>query len=381
MQKNLTTKRSWVLIPLLISTCAFSRQEPTLQFLNFWPSARATGIAGSFTGIADDAYTAYYNPAALPFLKEKHIALTHSNVLPGLYAGMHYLCLGYSSPLKNKHGWGIFIPYFANGTGQATFPDGTVYGEYSSHCFAVAGAYGYQIKKNLGLGAAIKFIYFNGYDPDLWWGWLRLYGIGIPPGPGASWGLDFGLFYKPSSRLSLGLTIQNFGPKVSPPNTHVSDPLPFTSRLGIKYEPVKTKTFSLIIAPELTKNLIGMFYDPDDTLSFFQELDNEFKDLYKSFGVELTILKLLSVRVGYYADVTHAKGGLVINEGWGSAVGHAGILDYLFNKSKYPGYISGIGLTFGFGLSFKGFSLDIGSDQLIYDFPTTDTKISLSYRF
>ncbi len=368
---------------IIFTNLAFAHQEPTLQFLRFWPSARATGLAGSFTGIADDAYTAYYNPAGLPFLKEKHIALTHSNVLSGLYPGIFYECLSYSSPLKDKHGFGVFIPYFTNGVYRVIGPAGEPLWEDRSYCLTVAAAYGYQVKKAMGLGAAVKFIYYHGYYDYWWWWppWDDAQGVGIPVGPGLTYAADFGVFYKPTSRFSFGFTVQNLGPKI-----HISDPyfssdlLPLTFRLGIKYQPVNTKIFSLIIAPEITKDLIGMFYDPEDTLSFLQELGYELKEAWKSLGFELSIYNIFSLRLGYFEDVTGGRGGLVINDGGHTS--HISIADFLSGgKEKRNGKFEGLGLTIGGGIKFKGFQFDIGFDQWIYDFRAQDYKISLSYRF
>ncbi len=40
--------------------------------------ARAVGLGNAFVGLADDAYAGYYNPAALPWLSSRQIALTYS---------------------------------------------------------------------------------------------------------------------------------------------------------------------------------------------------------------------------------------------------------------------------------------------------------------
>ncbi|GAI51728.1 unnamed protein product, partial [marine sediment metagenome] len=39
------------------------------------------------------------------------------------------------------------------------------------------------------------------------------------------------------------------------------------------------------------------------------------------------------------------------------------------------------GFTFGTGINIKNLELDIGIDEKIFDFPTENRKISLSYTF
>ena len=155
---------------VVLFSFASARDWPTLQFLNFWPSARATGLAGCFTGITDDAYTAYYNPAGLPFLQKQMVASTYNPYIPGFYPDMYYLNISYSAPLKNNQGFGIFLPYYTDGTFDFTDVNGNYIDVRRSYAFAVVGAYGNQIKKNLSVGGTAKLVYFRGYPTwNYWW--------------------------------------------------------------------------------------------------------------------------------------------------------------------------------------------------------------------
>jgi len=373
-------------IILFILVCFFGFVSasfyPTLQFLNFWPSARATGLAGCFTSIADDAYAAYYNPAGLPFLQKQMVAFTYNPYLPGLYPDMYYLNISYSSPLKNNQGFGVFVPYYTNGTTEYFDANGNYLGDDRSYAFAVAGTYGNQIKKNLSVGGTAKLIYFRGIYWDQWWcydyGW-RYPDADIPPGPGACFAVDFGFLYKPLQRLNIGFTIQNFGTRANSPEFGISQSLPFQSRLGIKYGPLtKNKTKTLITA-ELTKNLLGMFYDPYNTQTFFQELKYELKDINKGIGLEFSAYDLVNLRLGYYEDITNQAGGLLITRY--DREEHISICEYLFNNEIRGSKIYKVGLTYSVGITYKNASVDIGTDQYIYDFDTANWKLTLSYQF
>jgi hypothetical protein len=88
-----------------------------------------------------------------------------------------------------------------------------------------------------------------------------------------------------------------------------------------------------------------MFADDDN--SFFENLKYEFEEAWKAVGLEIDYYDFIKLRAGYFLDEEGQR----------------------------------IGLTYGGGIKAAGFSLDVGIDQSIYDFPTTNRKFSLSYRF
>jgi hypothetical protein len=152
-------RRIILLSLVLLCSFAFARDWPTLQFLNFWPSARASGLTGCFTSIADDAYTTYYNPAGLPFLQKQMVASTYNPTLVGLLPDMYYANLSFSSPIKKNQGLGVFINYFTNGFGEVYDSSGAYYlCEERNHAFVIAGAYGRQIGRSFSIGLTAKLI-------------------------------------------------------------------------------------------------------------------------------------------------------------------------------------------------------------------------------
>jgi hypothetical protein len=109
--------------------------------------------------------------------------------------------------------------------------------------------------------------------------------------------------------------------------------------------PVEYENIHVVLSGEITKILTGMFADEDNTL--MENLKYEFKEAWKGIGTEMTFYKTLCLRLGYFYDYEGQK----------------------------------IGLTFGGGIQFKGLRFDIGIDENIYDFNTTNRKFSLSYNF
>jgi len=68
--------------------------------------ARAPGMGGAFTAIADDVYAIYYNPAGLALLDRPTMAASHTQHLAGLSdgSGLNTSFLGYAHPLKWDRG-------------------------------------------------------------------------------------------------------------------------------------------------------------------------------------------------------------------------------------------------------------------------------------
>jgi len=376
-------QRGIILLSLVLLFSLVSADYPTLQFLNFWPSARATGLAGCFTSIADDAYAAYYNPAGLPFLQKKMVAFTYNPHLPGLYPDMYYLNISYSAPLKSNQGFGVFLPYYTDGTYDFTDANGNYTDVRRSYTFAVAGAYGNQIKKNLSIGGTAKLVYFRGYYTWDFWEQndceVVFYEPDIPPDPGACFAVDFGLLYKPVPRLNIGFTIQNFGTRADSRETGESQPLPFQSRFGIKYGPLTKNNTKTLFTAELTKNLIGMFCDPNNYRTFIEQLDYELKDIYKSIGAEFSVYDIVYLRFGYFEDIINDMGGLLIH--CDDRDDHVSIYEYLFDSKVRGSKIYKVGWTYSVGITYKNASVDIGTDQYIYDFDTSNWKFTLSYQF
>lgn len=333
-------------------------QRPGAVFLMIWPGTRPTALGGAFVGVADDALATYYNQGGLAFLSSTEVNLMHCNWLPGLYPGMYYEFLGIARPLNSRGTLGFGIIYLSTGKTVVTDDIGRKLGEYTTFDVAAGPSYGVKLSEDLGLGFGFKFIYsflipqwVIDVRPDL----------GIERGgTGATWALDFGALYRPFPILSVGAAIQNLGPDISYTDTGVSDPLPRMLRVGIGFTPIHSRYLSIRLVPEVTKVLVGMFYDPKDTLSVWEEVGYEFNEAWKSFGIEASYLDLFTLRAGYFDDPTGARGGF---------------------KRTEEGKVVRWPFTFGGGVRFRGFAFDVAVDQYLYDFPTQNYKLSLAYRF
>ncbi len=371
-------KAFWLLLAVLVGI-AYPSQNPGAVFLMIWPAARPTALGGAFTALADDASTVYYNQGGMGFLEGTQATLMHANWLPGLYPGMYYEYAGVTHQLGDRGTAGVNVIYLTTGETDVINERGEFLGRYTTFDVAVAGGYGTKVLPNLGVGFSAKFIY-SFLVPD--WVWEVMPELGISAGgTGISWAVDAGALYKPWEFLNAGVAVSNIGPNISYTSSGESDPLPRMLRVGLAYYPVYTEHFRVGLVPEINKVLVGMFYNPKGTKTFGTMFQEELRDAWKSFGLEGTFRAdplALSARVGYFEDLTGARGGIVV-EREGSSPEHVGVWDVLTRKGL--GSFKSMGLCFGGGIEYAKFKFDISIDQMIYDFPTSNYKFSFSYQF
>lgn len=355
----------------------YASQNPGAVFLLIWPAARPTALAGGFTAISDDASSVYYNPGGLAFLDGTHATLMHCNWLPGLWPGMYYEYLGVAHNFKERGTAGLNVIYLTTGETDVINERGEFLGRYTTFDVAPALAYGFPVLGNLGVGLSAKLIY-SFLVPE--WVWKVMPELGIEQGgTGISWAFDVGVFYKPLDFLSLGVALANLGPNISYTSSGESDPLPRMLRAGFAYYPLRSKMVTVCITPEITKILVGVF--SDSTKSLREQLSSEWRDAWKSFGVEAGAY-LGSVagflRMGYFEDITGQRGGIVF-EREGQGTYHYPLWDVITRRGL--GSFKSLGFTVGGGIRFQRFQFDLGVDQFIYDFSTSNYKFSFSYHF
>ncbi|UCG29519.1 MAG: PorV/PorQ family protein [candidate division WOR-3 bacterium] len=327
---------------VLFSALLLGATRPGAVFLLIWPGARATALSGAFSAIADDATACYYNQAGLAFIDGTIVSLQHAPWLSGLQSDMYYEYAGVTKSYKIGT-FGLSIVYLTTGPTEVRNIEGIYLGTYNTFDISVGLNYGAKINENLGIGVGWKFIYSYLVPP---WVWGRMPELGINNGGiGITYAFDVGTMYKPFSFLTVAGALQNIGPDISYTESGASDPLPYTLRIGLHFQPINTDVIRVALTADVTKILVGMF--ADETQTFFENLSYEFNEAWKGIGLELDYYNFVKLRAGYFRD----------NEG------------------------KRIGFTYGGGIKAGGFSLDVGIDQNIYDFPTTNRKFSLSYQF
>jgi len=366
---------------LLISLGASARgsQNPGCVFLMIWPSARSTSMGGVMTAIADESDAAYWNPGGLGFQRSLGGTLTLANWLPGLYKGMYYayLSTGFTPSWTPWQGasvnGGINITYLSTGEMDVVNERGDFLGRYTAWdgAFGVHG--GVKLSDQWGVGINLKLVH-SFLVPE--WVWKVMPELGIESGgTGTTAASDIGILYRPIEPVSLGLCFGNIGPGISYTSSGESDPLPAMLRLGASYTLFDSKNSKVRLALELDKILVGMFYDTTGTKSSGRMLQEEMRDAWKGIAVEGTYLKFVSLRFGYFEDLTGQRGGVVIEKE--GQTYHYGLGDILARRNL--GRVKSVGYCEGLGIGYKDYiRLEFSDDHLIYDFPTTNFKIALT---
>ena len=152
--------------------------------------ARALGMGGGFTSLADDATALFYNPAGLPLLESQEISLMHMD----LFEGTSYNFAGWVYPNVKLGGFGI--AYMRIGTDDIIrrtnfIADGTF--DYSHSQFLVT--YGQRLQGGLSLGLSFKIV--NQSIDD-----LSDYGFGF----------DLGMLARLGKYLQAGIVVRDMVP-------------------------------------------------------------------------------------------------------------------------------------------------------------------------
>jgi hypothetical protein len=326
----------------LLGSLVSAAQRPGAVFLLIWPGARPTALSGAFSAVADDATACYYNQGGLAFINSTVISLQHANWLPGLHPDMYYEYAGVTRSFKIGT-FGLNVIYLTTGETDVYNENEVYLGTYTTFDISVGLNYGFELNPRLGLGVGWKIIY-SYLVPN--WVFEKMPELGIDRGgTGITYAFDVGTLYKPFPLLSIGAALQNIGPNISYTESGSSDPLPYTLRLGVRIQPINSRIIRVALMADMTKILVGMFAQEDK--SFFENLRYEAQEAWKSVGLEIDYYNFVKLRGGYFIDSEGARQGI----------------------------------TFGGGIQAAGFSIDVGVDQSIYDFPTTNRKFSFSYRF
>lgn len=322
-----------------------STNQAAAIFLTIFPGARAVGMGGAYTAVADDGFATYYNTAGLGFIDKKVVSLMHANWLPGLYPSMYYEYLGFAYPVKDMGTFGGNLIYLTTGVTEATDENGNEIARFRTFDLAAEASYGIKLTNDLSIGVGMKFIY--SYLAPSWLVSQLLHTKG--GGAGITWAVDGGIMYKtPLKGLTLGTAIQNLGPGLSYTETGEKDPIPQTVRLGMSYRWAQMEeiTDSTIIpkrlweirtSVDIVKVIVGIMDEIKE-----KEYGYIWDDTWKAMGIELGYYEMVFFRVGYFIDEAGSRKGF----------------------------------TYGGGVGFRNFNFDIGVDSPLYDFPTTNYRFT-----
>lgn len=207
-------KRSLFL--LLLISIAFSDNSLaengyyTGAFLRMGLGARANAMGGAYTGLAEGAEAAYYNPAGIPYLEARHLNLSYRFL--SLDRNFNYI--GFATGIKPKVeeggsekmiNGGLALSWIHAGVDNIDGRDfaGNHYQTFSNSENAFAFSFAVMPAKFVSVGFTAQVLY-NRF-PDLGEDNATISDAGL--------GLDLGVLIKPLPYLSMGLTIKNINAK------------------------------------------------------------------------------------------------------------------------------------------------------------------------
>lgn len=132
------------------------------NFLEIGVGARAAGLGGAYTGLAEGITALYWNPAGLAEIETPSAAFSLANLYGDL--GIRHVFVGGSLPLGPNQAFGLALIQLTSGDIERTteaFPDGgdPAFGNTFTYTANAAGLYyGRRLTDRLGIGVGLKFV-------------------------------------------------------------------------------------------------------------------------------------------------------------------------------------------------------------------------------
>ena len=263
MKKFLTV--SLVTLTLAQFSWAAGKGTSGGQFLRVGAGARAMGMAGAFSSLADDATAIYWNPAGMSILDKREVSLSYN----AYFKDTSSQFASYAHPTSNGAvgiGMTLFsvkdIDHRTAGAGDSDTPD---LGSFNTQDMALSLGYASRFEmgeSKLHYGAALKYI-----SSDL------------ETEKAATGALDLGMLYRFHDEAGLGFSVSvlNLGGELKFDGE--GDPLPLTVKPGISFR------------KDLGRMKLNAVLDSDILL-------NDDK-AYVQPGFELWVAPSVALRTGY----------------------------------------------------------------------------------
>lgn len=308
------------------------------QFLKIGVGARATGMAGAFTAVANDVTSLYWNVAGIADVKGMATNISYTQ----WFAGFSHNFFAGVIPLGETYRAGVSFTSFSSGNIPITTIDaekGTG-GFYTVGDFAITGSFGGYITQQFAFGATLR------YNSN---SFAAMSSSGVS--------FDFGTMYRSGYKgLSLAFSIQNLGGQQSYTgqdlsiNTKIISQLnatPLESQLLTNpYNiPLTFRAGAAVDVMSIINDTESTPADADDKLTAAVDFVT-LSDAPEQFaiGAEYTLMNLLSVRGGYRFghDTFGLAGGVGLQYTSGD---FAGQLDYSINPVTNIGLVNRISLS------------------------------------
>lgn len=231
--------------------------ETGLTFLKLGQGARAVGMGGAFSTVADDASATYWNPAGCALVGGTEVLLSQSRWFEDVT--FENIAIVRST---SDEGFGLSFTALHTGEMELRDNEGTYLGHFRFFDFAVQGSYARKIGDRLTGGVSAKVLYEK---------------IDLETATGFA--ADVGAVVElPVKGLKLGACVQHFGTKMK--FIDESFDLPLTLRAGVAYR-------------------LNVPFLSDESLAAFEVQRPREDDVKTHFGFEVGVAEKLALRFGY----------------------------------------------------------------------------------
>jgi hypothetical protein len=246
-----------------LSIASLLAQSP-FDFIQLGISARAAGLGGAFTSIANDQTALFINPGSLSTVEASNVSGTFMKHVLDISSGQATYTLPFQKDSKERIA--ISAVYTTYGSFDRTDEFGQAIGSFSANNVGLMGTYSNELDTTLSYGITTKFM-FASLDE------LSSSAIAI----------DAGILYRlPASRTNIGFSILNIGTQLST-FKGITEKMPIDVRLGINH---RLRGLPLLIN-------FSLHHLADDADAFFDRIGNF------SIGGEFILSKVLDLRLGY----------------------------------------------------------------------------------
>ncbi|MCS7227518.1 MAG: PorV/PorQ family protein, partial [Endomicrobia bacterium] len=159
-----------------------------VAFVKVSPSARASGMAEAFVGVADDSAAIWYNPAGLAQISKLSVGGSYGMLFEGL--GFQYVSFAYPIKGQGVAAANIMMTDYGSIKGYDTAGNPTK--NFNAKDIIVAGGYAMSIQPGLSVGGVVKMIQST-----------------IESKSNSAISLDAGVLYKMDANTALGISLKN----------------------------------------------------------------------------------------------------------------------------------------------------------------------------
>lgn len=320
-------KKYWTILPLVFCTIGYAQLggKHAYEFLNLTSSPRVAALGGKFlTSYDDDLSLVYHNPSLLNSAMNEHLSFNYV----GYFAGVKYGNVTYARKFREKNTIAIGVQYINYGEFTAAEPNGVITGSFTAAEYAFNLVYAHPIDSFFSIGADLRPI-------------LSIYEKYQSFGVSTDWGITY---HHPHKLYTIALVMRNLGTQIKPYYDYTYERLPFEIQVGftqqLKYAPFRFSiTAQHLETPDMSIPDFGAKESSSNALSQAKEKRKieKIADItmrHLIFGVEFVPFKNFYLRAGYNYQRRQ--------------------------ELKIATRVSGVGFSWGFGISISRFKISYG---------------------